>query len=556
MSAHGLEGLVIGVFGLSGVLLGALAVVVFRYRDARGTREFSAVLAVSSVWSLSAALKLPAPRQLEAVLVSLEPLYGVAFAVAFLTFAAEYTGHRFHRRRVYALSAGAYLVVVLVAIAGTPTYDLLWANLGLSTVGFPHLYYQGRALPYWLLIGVSYLLYVAGVSLLFDLLRRTRFNTGALALIALGVLAPVLVNLASIVDQGPVPGLDYTPFGLVVFGLATTAALSRDLFAIAPIARDTAVEHSSEAMVILDADRRIRDANPTARQLFPGLEGATGGPVGTAVPAEAVTFDRERTRRSETTLPIDGVERTVAVTTAPIREGAHHLGWTLVASDVTELKRRERHLELVARVLRHNLSNEITVIQGQTQLLRGRLDDELAGHLDRIADSGRRIITTSEKVRTIQEIVTDDRGPRPTNLSEYVDSAVARMEETYPDAEVVTDEGDVWVRSGVGLAPAIENLMENAIVHAGADRPRVALEVTADESTVTVAVLDDGPGIPPDEQRILQEGETPLRHSSGVGLWLVYRYVERFGRDLTFTRRPGGGSRVSFVLDRADAPEE
>lgn len=554
MPSHVLELAVVATFGLSGALLAALAVVVFRYRDARGTREFAALLVLTAVWSLSAAVKLPAPRWLEEVLISMEIVYGVGFAIAFLTFAAEYTGQAFHRRRAYTVAVGSYLLIVLGALATNPLHGLLWADLGFTEDGFPHVIFQARGAVYWTLIGVSYALYGAGVYFLLDLHLRSRFNTSALLLIIVGVSMPVLVNIASLVDEGPVPGLDYTPFGLAVMGLATTAAINRDLFSIVPIARDTAVEHSSEGMVILDTERRVRDANPTARELFPSLSANVGEQVTRALPADVLTFDREQARRAETTLTVDGAERTVAVTTAPITDGAHHLGWTLVASDITELKRRERHLELVARVLRHNMSNEITVIEGQAELLRSKIDESLHHHLNTIAASGTRIVRTSGKVRTIQDIVTDDRGPIPTDLGRYVDTVVSRMRQTYPEADIEADDVDVWVESTTGLGPAIQNLLENAIRHNDAETPWAAVEVTVTDDAVTVAVADDGPGIPPDERRILDEGETPLRHSSGVGLWLVYRYVERSGRNLTFTRRPGGGSRVSFTLDRADRP--
>jgi signal transduction histidine kinase len=527
MPANPLEMGVIAVFAISGMVLFGLAVVVARYREARGTWEFAALLALTGVWATSAAVKLPAPQHIERVLLSMEIVYGVLFGIAFLVFAAEYTGHSFHRRRAFGVVIGAYLLAILVALATNPEHGMLWAALGFTTEGFPHLIFVQWGPLYWGLIGVSYALYGTGVYYLLDLHLRSRFNTEALVLVIVGVSMLVLVNLVSIVDEGPVPGLDYTPFGLAVFGLATTAAINRDLFDIVPIARDTAVEHSSEGMIILDADRRIRDSNPTARELFPALATSTGRPVSDALPIEALTFDCDRPHRAETTVTVDGTERTISLTTAPISDGAHDLGWSLVASDITELKRREHHLELVARVLRHNMSNEITVIQGQTEVLRPKVDGDLQTHLDRIVESGKRIVTTSGKLRRIQDIVTDDRGPVPTNLGRYVETIVARIEDAHPEADIDADAPDVWVLSTTGLGAAIENLVENAILHADTERPWVGIEGAVDPDAVTITVADEGPGIPHDERRILDEGETPLRHSSGVGLWLVYRYVER-----------------------------
>jgi signal transduction histidine kinase len=554
VTVNALEIALIGVFALSGALLFGLAFLVSRYRDARGTREFATLLVLTAVWSTSAAVKLVAPRDLEAVLVSMEIVYGVFFAIAFLVFAAEYTGRSIHRRTTFALAIAACLFVVLSSLLTNPTTGLLWDALAVKEVAFPHLVFVNRGPLFWGLIGISYLMYAVGVYYLLDLHHRSRFDTTALVLIIVGILFPVIISIASATATGAIPRLDYTPLGLAVFGVATTGAINRDLFRIVPIARDTAFEFSSEGMIIVDTNHRIRDSNETARELFPALARSVGAPVTDALSVEELSFDRERTRRDEMTLHVEGTEHTVSITTAPITDGAHHLGWSIVASDITDLKRRERHLDLVARVLRHNVANEITVVNGQTEVLRQKLSGEYDEHLESIVTSASTIVRTSEKLRTIQEIVTDDRGRVPTDMGRYIRDIVTDMQAAHPAATIEAPDVDVWVESGVGLDAAIENLIENAIVHNDAENPWVRVGVTVKDTSVTVTVADDGPGIPREERRILDQGETPLQHSSGVGLWLVYRYVERSGRNLTFTRREGGGSEVSFTLDRSEAP--
>ena len=83
----------------------------------------------------------------------------------------------------------------------------------------------------------------------------------------------------------------------------------------------------------------------------------------------------------------------------------------------------------------------------------------------------------------------------------------------------------------------------------------VMIEVCETDGLVHVRVADDGPGIPETERRILEEGETPLRHSSGVGLWLVYCFAEQSGHELSFERTSSGGSEVRLSLDRAAPPD-
>ena len=549
-----LRWVVIAIFSLAALLLAALAVVVYRYRDARGTREFVALLIVTAAWSGSAAVKLLAPTPVEFVMVALELFFGVLYVVSFLVFASAYTGREFHESPRFVAGVTVLLGATLALIATNPLHHLLWDGIVRSQAGFSHLVHAGKGPLYWAIIWGSYLFAMAGLYLLAKLHFRSRYDTTSTLLIIGGAVMPPAVNLVSIGDAAAIPGLDYTPFGLAIFGLATTTAIRQDLLSIVPVARDTAVEYSSEGMIICDAEDRIRDFNPTAERLLPALPDNVKAPVANVLPAEDVDFDRTEPQRAEITVTPEGADRDVAVTTAPIAEGGYHLGWTVVLTDITDQKRRQRHLELVARVLRHNMSNEITVIQGQTEILRVHTAEEGERHLDTIVDSGRRIIETSAKLRTIQDIVTDERGRAPTNVENCVEMVVERVRSQHPDADVRCAVPDVWVECTVGLVPALENLVENAIEHNDSQTPRVLVDVETVDEGVRITVADDGPGIPTSEQRILEAGETPLQHSSGVGLWLVYRFVERSGRDLAFQRSRWGGSAVGFTLDRTAPP--
>jgi len=321
------------------------------------------------------------------------------------------------------------------------------------------------------------------------------------------------------------------------------------------VARDTAVEQSSEGMVILDSTRRIRDYNPTAASLLPALSSGRGDHIDTVLDDTADLFDTTTSTRISVA---DGEELTyLSVQLSPITDGPHHLGWTVVLSDITEQQRRERHLQLVSRVLRHNMANRINTIMGHAELLGERADERDRSHLDAIDASATSIIETSAKLRTIQDIVTDDRPARPTDVSRTVAAVTDRYADRYPEATVTTDcPDDVFARCPTGFQAALDNLVENAIQHNSDPSPSVEVTVTVGETLLRVAIADDGPGIPETERRILEDGETPLQHSAGVGLWLVYCFVEQAGHELTFQLSDAGGSEVRFALDRAADPAQ
>jgi len=540
-------------FAVSGLCLAGLALYLRSSQlPNRGIRSFVSLLVLMTVWSFSAVAKVLSPPVVERFLVALELPMGVVFAVLFLVFASQYTGRQWHRGQAFT----AYVIVSLLALATgiltNPVHQLFWEQITLSTSVFPHYVHEGLGPLYFLYVALAYCHFAAGVYALVNLHLRSRYNTTAMMLVATGASIPLLINLVSVFDRAPIPGLDYTPVGLAIFGIATTVSMQLDLFDIVPVARDTAVEQSSEGMLILDSRRRIRDFNPTAARLLPSLSAHRDDHIDTVVDDTAGLFETA----TPTTLEIADREEVtyLSVQLSEITDGPHSLGWAVVLSDITDQQRRERHLQLVSRVLRHNMANRINIIMGHVELLAERADERDHAHLDAIDDSATSIIETSMKLRTIQDIVTGVRDTGPTDVSGTVAAVTGRYADRYPEATVTgTCPDGLAARCPTGFQAALENLVENAIEHNPAPSPSVTVTVTVDTDLLHVVVADDGPGIPEMERRILEEGETPLCHSAGVGLWLIYCFVEQAGHELSFERPPDGGSAVRFALDRAPA---
>lgn len=131
-------------------------------------------------------------------------------------------------------------------------------------------------------------------------------------------------------------------------------------------------------------------------------------------------------------------------------------------------------------------------------------------------------------------------------------SVVADVREAWPDAEVTLSAPDVApVRATdeVLLATAFRNLVENAIEHNDRPRPRVDVAVQDGGRWTAVSVADDGPGIPSMERSVLRSrGEAPLRHGSGLGLWVVRWIVRACGGDLDEEENEPRGSVVTVRL--------
>jgi len=104
---------------------------------------------------------------------------------------------------------------------------------------------------------------------------------------------------------------------------------------------------------------------------------------------------------------------------------------------------------------------------------------------------------------------------------------------------------------------AVLELCENGIKHAAARQDGTASEavvaVTVEPADrpgwLAIDVADEGPGIPPEERATLVgDAETPLRHGSGLGVWLVRFVVEQFGGHVAVRERDPAGSVVELTV--------
>lgn len=220
---------------------------------------------------------------------------------------------------------------------------------------------------------------------------------------------------------------------------------------------------------------------------------------------------------------------------------------------ITEIKQRERHLDVLHRFLRHNLRNKMTVIQCSTDLL----EQKLAGtdhieQVEQIRAAADELTELSETANELSRVVTaTDNERRQVDIENVVDRVATNVRRQYPAASItVRSEVSRTVEADWRLQTALEQLVENAIEHTAQDVPTAEITVTADEESLSVRVADDGPGIPEDELVgiVGEQEQTQLTHGTGFGLWLVRMVVEDYGGDLSYESPPEGGSVVVFTL--------
>jgi PAS domain S-box-containing protein len=221
------------------------------------------------------------------------------------------------------------------------------------------------------------------------------------------------------------------------------------------------------------------------------------------------------------------------------------------ARDATGRRRRERMIQVLNRVLRHNLRNDMTVVSGFAGVLRDRLTGEEADFAARILETADRLAALGETATRLEATIEEPPAVEATDVVPVVERVATRIDETYPAASVALSvPGTAVAESAPRLETAVDELATNAAKHAG-DRPSIGLSIRVRDSTVTIRVDDDGPGLPDQERAVIEAGEeTSLVHGSGLGLWLVHWIVESLDGQLR-VHETGATTGIEIRLPRA-----
>jgi PAS domain S-box-containing protein len=237
---------------------------------------------------------------------------------------------------------------------------------------------------------------------------------------------------------------------------------------------------------------------------------------------------------------------------APVEDGrgetTHFVGFQ---RDVTDRKRKERLIQVLNRVLRHNLRNGMSVVLARAQHLREELDGAAvdgAADLDAITGRAKSLVELGRKANTISGAVGTEGEASATDVVPVVESVASELRRDHPDSDVsVTAPGSQRVVAPGALRAALSELGDNAAEHAG---PGATVDIDVDsagDGRVAVRVSDDGPGLPAEEREMLERGfETPLEHSSGLGLWFVNWVVTGAGGEVS--ARVEDGTTVTVML--------
>lgn len=207
-------------------------------------------------------------------------------------------------------------------------------------------------------------------------------------------------------------------------------------------------------------------------------------------------------------------------------------------------------------VLTHEIGTSLTNIDGHAFRIKKLVASDDGGDLgarsDKIRSAVRHIEQVVRQVQTATEVDKIQVEPGEVNLRNLVTDIVL---ESGSDSRIQVDTSAlpsvVW-GSAEMLQQAVANLISNALKYSPPDSI-VTVVGDADRSQARITVSDRGRGIPEEEVEKLFEpyyraSNSRGIHGTGIGLYVVDRYVRSHGGSIEVKSQLGAGTTVTMRI--------
>lgn len=225
-------------------------------------------------------------------------------------------------------------------------------------------------------------------------------------------------------------------------------------------------------------------------------------------------------------------------------------------TDLTQRRRYMRSLKVLNRILRHNIRNEVNIIIGHLELLRSEVEADSHERIDALYDIMLDLLDRADTARELETFIrqTDPDVLSSVRLDDPLQRAVEAAERDYDGAafEYPSSFEPVEVIADDTVRTVFDEVLENAVEHNDADRPRVRVSTTVSDGSVVVSVADNGPGVSPaDRERILGREEIDqLHHGDGFGLFFADQVMATYGGDIWIEGSGLGGAEFNLRFPR------
>jgi len=204
-----------------------------------------------------------------------------------------------------------------------------------------------------------------------------------------------------------------------------------------------------------------------------------------------------------------------------------------------QLEDNKKHLELINKILRHDLLNNLTVIRSGYRLFKENDDDDILAESFEYVERSLHLI---ERMKQLESFIEKRRDLLPINLNMHLRDIIKK----YKNIDF-TIRGSSHIMADEAIESVFDNIIRNAIIHG--KTKSVIIDIKKKDKKCIVRVIDEGKGIPVEIQdrifdKDFKSGETG---HTGIGLHIVKSAMDRYGGKVSVENNKPNGA--IFVLE-------
>jgi len=260
--------------------------------------------------------------------------------------------------------------------------------------------------------------------------------------------------------------------------------------------------------------------------------------------------------------------RNIELSLFPVwEEDGAPVGWGGLVQDVTEARNRLAwKLELLS-MLAHDIRTPLATLKGHTTALLANyrqwsntMVQEFLEVMDHTTDDLTRQVDTSLSMTRVE---AGQLGLRPEfiELNELIHQSLERAAALVDDHPIQLDIPAALPRVRVDPArieEVLANLLDNASRYSDSREP-IRIEVNADANQARISVIDQGPGIPREKQKIVFDKyvrDSDEQGGYGLGLFIARKIIEAHGGKIWMASPlPGKTRGTAFTFSLPIMPE-
>jgi len=230
----------------------------------------------------------------------------------------------------------------------------------------------------------------------------------------------------------------------------------------------------------------------------------------------------------------------------PLIDNKRIWGVVSISKDITaiknteeELKHHQEHIELINKILRHDLTNNLAVIKSAINIYK---NERAEGLLDEASNRVFSSVQLIRKMKNLESVISSDRQLSPINIKKV-------MRKVLSDYRAIefNVSGKASVMADDALYSVFNNIIQNAVDHGKASR--IDIKIKEKPENFEIRIEDNGVGIPDEiKKSIFEEGfKFGEKGHTGLGLFIVKNAVKNYGGNIKVEDNIPNGT--VFILD-------